>query len=159
MRRLLVPALLCLGLFACRALVGIDDLEFQPAGQGPNNNGTSGGNGGGDGGAPKPEDCLDSPKGCRICCKDTFEAFRNKFERDKGGTDCLCRVDACGAECATSICLGPLADAGPDPDCAKCTDNVLGKPDNDNACRAQCNNDRECNDGVRCMQVCVENKK
>lgn len=152
MKKLALAAGVVLALVGCRALVGIDDLEFRPGpGQGPN--GTSGGPDDADGGGR--DKCM-RDMDCRKCCKDSYEALRRTFEGNGAGVSCVCDPNApCTAICADAgqVCGVPMA---PDPDggpnaCAACVDDVLRRP---GACNPSCNGDQGCMDGLSCIQNC-----
>ncbi|MBX3229354.1 MAG: hypothetical protein KIT84_17960 [Labilithrix sp.] len=145
---------LAIAIAGCRTIVGIDDLEGPIGGPGP------GGGPGLEGGADAPsggDDCR-GRSDCRRCCKESFR-FAERFERpDAGGYRCLCRDDRCGgvgkgctAECATGMRLS--GEAGAPSPCIVCVDDELAR--REGSCEDDgCGDDKDCRDGLRCMQSC-----
>jgi hypothetical protein len=152
------------GLFACRALVGIDDLQFAPdAGDHHDNKQNDGGpqqnDGGTSGGVDfdaKNRDCQNAPDaGCRKCCKDGYTLLHTTFEDPSGpnaGHDCMCGPTVCATDCKSELCAQPpvLPAGGPTPDnCIICFDSKLAP-----LCGSTCGDDRECKAAVECLQGC-----
>lgn len=114
-------------LFACRAVIGIDDLTLEP----PPDGGDAGvdsatDTGSADASADVRPDVdftrCTTNSDCQRCCKDTFRDQTARLEtlaRDKG---CICGAlpNSCQTECATSLCAMPRQppDGGACPNCA-----------------------------------------
>jgi hypothetical protein len=156
------------GLLACRALVGIDDLQLVPDGGDHHENKQNGNDSGGqqqpnDAGNPPPNIDVDATiRGCAgadcpKCCKNAFTALRSNFEDPSGsGHTCMCNPSICGNKCST---LGQACSARQDPpsgtldECVQCFDTELMNPSS--PCAGTCApTDQGCKDGLRCLESC-----
>ena len=172
MKRGLVIAFgLLLSIGGCRALVGIDDLDFTPP-LPEGGKGREGGNGGpneneneNEGGGPGPtappdaalaESCKTQGQECRRCCKNASSILHDTFEGTGPGAQCICDKGNCSSPCMVEgKCTPgqlPTSTPGTPDQCVLCVDQVLSSQAG--LCNDACKGNPDCLAAVKCLQSC-----
>jgi hypothetical protein len=153
-----VPVALAAGwLLACRAIIGVEDLELVHDGgvdahaadggvkDGATNTGTDAATGQVDS-TTKIAECIKPGVDCRRCCKTAFGDFTDA-ENSETTRKCMCRPEHCQDKCgdASDYCGGGRPSEG----CAPCLDDEHIK----NQCNEACTS-AGCLAGLSCLQQC-----